>query len=70
MPGVRFAIRSLRATPVVTFVAILSLALSIGANTAVFSLVNSVILRPLPVASPQRLFILSSAGSHGVQWGG
>ncbi len=53
-PFARFA-----ATPVVTAVAILSLALGIGANTAIFSLVNSLILRALPVTNPQRLVILS-----------
>jgi putative ABC transport system permease protein len=55
----RFAVRSLRATPVVTGVAILSLALGIGANTAIFSLVNSLVLRTLPVVEPQRLAIVS-----------
>jgi hypothetical protein len=44
----RLAVRSLRATPIVTAVAILSLAPGIGANTAIFSLVNSRILRSLP----------------------
>ena len=55
----RLAIRSLRATPVVTAVAILSLALGIGANTAIFSLVNSLVLRPLPVERPDQLAALS-----------
>jgi putative ABC transport system permease protein len=57
---VRVALRSLRATPVVTAVAILSLALGIGANTAIFSLVNSLVLRTLPVVEPQQLAIVSS----------
>jgi putative ABC transport system permease protein len=56
----RLAVRSLRATPVVTTVAILSLALGIGANTTIFSLVNSLLLRTLPVADAQRLAILTS----------
>jgi hypothetical protein len=56
---VRLAFRSLRATPIVTLVAILSLALGIGANTAIFSLVNSLLLRALPVVEPQRLAIIS-----------
>ena len=50
---------SLRATPIVTAVAILSLALGIGANTAIFSLVDSLILRALPVVEPQRLAVIS-----------
>jgi putative ABC transport system permease protein len=56
---IRLAIRSLRATPIVTLVAILSLALGIGANTAIFSLIDSLILRSLPVAQPQRLAVIS-----------
>ena len=56
----RLAFRTLRATPVVTFVAVLSLALGIGANTAMFSLVNSLLLRSLPVQDPARLVLLRS----------
>ena len=59
MQDLRLAVRALVTTPVVTAVAILSLALGIGANTALFSLVNSLILRALPVTNPQRLVILS-----------
>ena len=59
MQDLRLAVRALVSTPVVTAVAMLSLALGIGANTAIFSLVNSLILRTLPVAEPQRLVILS-----------
>ena len=53
------AVRSLRATPIVTVVAILSLALGIGANTAIFSLVNSLLLRALPVKEPAQLAMLT-----------
>ena len=61
----RLAFRTLRATPVVTFVAVLSLALGIGANTAMFSLVNSLLLRSLPVKDPARLVLLRSHEPEG-----
>jgi putative ABC transport system permease protein len=60
MNDLRMAIRALRAAPVVSAVAILSLALGIGANTAVFSVVNGLLLRPLPVEAPERLVTVSS----------
>jgi predicted permease len=53
----RYAIRQLRAAPAFTTVAILILALGIGANTAIFSLLDAVVLRSLPVRDPQRLFV-------------
>jgi putative ABC transport system permease protein len=56
----RIAVRTMRATPVVTLVVILSLALGIGANTAMFSIVNSLLLRALPVERPDRLVLLLS----------
>src|SRR5439155_23434327 len=49
---VRLAFRQLRATPVVTVVAVLSLALGIGATTAIFLFVDSIVLRALPVMDP------------------
>src|SRR6201996_6885343 len=51
----RYAFRTLRKNPAFTLVAILTLALGIGANTAVFSVIDSVILRPLPFANANRL---------------
>jgi len=60
LQDLRLAVRSLRATPVVTFVAVLSLSLGIGANTAVFSLVDRLVLRSLPVRAPARLALVST----------
>jgi len=59
MQDLRLAIRSLAATPLVTCVAVVSLALGIGANTAIFSLINVLLVRPLPVAAPERLAVVS-----------
>ncbi|MGE5358077.1 MAG: ABC transporter permease [Bacteroidales bacterium] len=58
----RWAVRSLLRSPGVSALAILSLALGIGANTAIFSLVNAVLLKTLPVPSPQELFIVAARG--------
>jgi putative ABC transport system permease protein len=58
MQDLRDAFRSLVATPVVSVVAILSLALGIGANTAIFSILDSLILRTLPVKEPHRLVMI------------
>jgi putative ABC transport system permease protein len=61
MTDLRDAFRALKATPVVAAVAILSLALGIGANTAIFSLIDTLMLRSLPVREPQRLAQLMSS---------
>ncbi len=67
MSDLRDALRALRAYPVVSAVAILSLALGIGANTAIFSIVNALMLRALPVKEPQRL-VQVMAGPNRTSW--
>ncbi|HOC19462.1 MAG TPA: hypothetical protein PKK95_14410, partial [Vicinamibacterales bacterium] len=62
MPGTPLAVRALLRAPFVTMVAIVSLALGIGANTAIFSLFNEILLRPLPVHDPARLVNLGAPG--------
>ena len=57
---VRFAARTLRRSPSFTAMAVLSLALGIGANTAIFSLINTLMLRSLPVSHPEQLVELLS----------
>jgi putative ABC transport system permease protein len=61
----RFAVRQLRQTPIVSAVALLSLALGIGANVAIFSLVNALMLKSLPVHEPDRLALLAFESPRG-----
>jgi predicted permease len=67
MHDLRLAARSLLATPVVTAVAVLSLALGIGANTAIFSLINGLLLRALPVRAPQQLALVTDDVAAGIE---
>src|SRR5918995_885125 len=61
---VRLAIRSLARSPLFATVAILSLALGIGANTAIFTLIDQIVLRKLPVQNPEQLVMLVQQGPH------
>jgi hypothetical protein len=54
----RDAVRALTATPIVTMVSVLSLALGIGANTALFSILNSLVIKQLPVREPEQLVVI------------
>ena len=62
MPNIRLALRTLFKSPFITMVAILSLALGIGANSAIFSLYDQMIMRPLPVPNPHELVNFKSPG--------
>ncbi len=62
MRDVRYAVRTFRRTPLFTAIAMLTLALGIGANTAVFTFIENVLLRPLPVRDPQQLWALGWGG--------
>jgi predicted permease len=65
---VRDALRALAATPIVTFVSIASLALGIGANTALFSILNGLVIKPLPVKESERLVVLDRTSWPNPVW--
>jgi hypothetical protein len=69
MHDIRFAFRMLRRNPAFAAIAVWSLALGIGANTAVFSLLNAVVLRELDVRQPEQLVSLATVSRDGAESG-
>ena len=64
LQNLKYSLRTLRRSPVFLAVAALSLALGIGANTAIFTLIHQLILQPLPVKDPEQLVMLAGRGQH------
>src|ERR1700716_4079429 len=69
LTAVRYAVRQFRSSPVFTVAAVLTLALGIGGTTAIFTLIDAVMLRSLPVSGPGRLYQVGDGGEGRVRGG-